>query len=511
MVITQAPKMEKLRVQEALFLILGQDHKAAVSLDRDRRPAPGRPFRRGNYVAADDEPGDYDDQLDYDEGFYEAEEGDNVYYDGGWADEPHFDAQAAYYEASETEFVDEEFDVDTYDEAYAAYLDARRRFQDLKLSRGFLPIVALADQSGTASGSQSPIPPGRGKGFGGKSKGGKGRGKGKNIVKYQKPGGKSADPRGRAAAVLQCIRCGATGHQAAQCPRPAKHSTPAPTPSSPAKKTHVESMAMAHPPSEQGLVIFEDSRGRPRVDCTMLDPGASAFLMGSGPFRRYIGHLQELGYPVSSIEMQKTHRTFHFGGDHSTLCQWVAKIPMFVNHVFGFVQAFLIKGETPMLMGRPIIEALGIVVNFRQRTMMFEGHPWRPITMGLHGEYLLSLTEDFDLELLGQVPSFDLFLHDQPAATATSSNVLSIDDYYEAEGIFVTTEATIGERPLLLKHWKTFDHALSSAENEVQNQLTRELKALQPRTESCLGSLCWCCSAFSSCRDSWLLHRGFWS
>ena len=130
----------------------------------------------------------------------------------------------------------------------------------------------------------------------------------------------------------------------------------------------------------------------------MLDPGASAFLMGSGPFHRYADHLKSLGYPIETIEMQRTSRTFHFGGDHSTTSHWIAKIPIFVNSVMGFAHAF---SETPMLMGRPIIEELGLIVNFKRRTMMFEGHPWRPITMGKMGEYLLSLTEDSDTELIG--------------------------------------------------------------------------------------------------------------
>ena len=64
---TQAPKLEKLRVQESLYLILGQDHKkAAVSL-HDRRPGSGRLFRRGAYVAEDDDEyheGDYDEGYD---------------------------------------------------------------------------------------------------------------------------------------------------------------------------------------------------------------------------------------------------------------------------------------------------------------------------------------------------------------------------------------------------------------------------------------------------------------
>jgi len=43
--------------------------------------------------------------------------------------------------------------VEAYDEAVAAYLDARKRFSDLKLSRGFLLVVALSDPS---AGNLSP-------------------------------------------------------------------------------------------------------------------------------------------------------------------------------------------------------------------------------------------------------------------------------------------------------------------------------------------------------------------
>ena len=133
-------------------------------------------------------------------------------------------------------------------------------------------------------------------------------------------------------------------------------------------------------PEECGLV-FEDESGGQRVDCTLLDPGASAFLMDSGPFYRYVQHLRDLGYPVDSLKMQRCPRTFHFGGHHSTTSNWIATIPIFVKSAMGFAQALIIKGGTPMLMGRPIIEELGIVVNFQSRMMMFEDRPWRQITM----------------------------------------------------------------------------------------------------------------------------------
>ena len=101
LVVAQAPMLEKLRVQEALYLILGQDHKAATSLDRDRRQGLGRFHRRGNYVAIDEED-IYDPIDDYENVFCEEEDAEEYSqpFDDGWTDEPHFDAQAAYYESS---------------------------------------------------------------------------------------------------------------------------------------------------------------------------------------------------------------------------------------------------------------------------------------------------------------------------------------------------------------------------------------------------------------------------
>ena len=43
-VLSQVPKLEKLRVQEALFVILGPDYKPAVRQDRTQHRFPGKPF-----------------------------------------------------------------------------------------------------------------------------------------------------------------------------------------------------------------------------------------------------------------------------------------------------------------------------------------------------------------------------------------------------------------------------------------------------------------------------------
>ena len=48
-----------------------------------------------------------------------------------------------------------------YEEIYATYLDARRQMANMKASRGFYPVVALADNSSLPSSptSQGPRPP----------------------------------------------------------------------------------------------------------------------------------------------------------------------------------------------------------------------------------------------------------------------------------------------------------------------------------------------------------------
>jgi len=54
-----------------------------------------------------------------------------------------FDQDAVYYQEGEVDATPQDYDVEAYDTAYAAYQDARKRFTDLKLARGYLPVVAL--------------------------------------------------------------------------------------------------------------------------------------------------------------------------------------------------------------------------------------------------------------------------------------------------------------------------------------------------------------------------------
>ena len=371
----RAPQLEKTKVIEALYLVLGQDHRSAPSAP-DRRGF-GKGYKGRGYVAYDDAYAADAEAAAYDESYEDASEwADEAYWEweqpegetDDWQHQDDFDANAAYWQHdAEQDFSEApNEDVEAYDDAYAAYLDARKRFSDLKLSRGFLPIVALNE----APGNLAPgVLPGPGPSPGGSYKGKKGKKGGSpkgNSPKGGKPGStyrftkapmKPADPKGRAQAALRCVRCGQYGHQAASCPVPSSSK-------SPNKRPATESVAQM----ESAHVTFMDSCGHERHDVTMLDPGASAFLSGFGPARRYVNYLASLGYPVQQIQFHRCRHKFHFGGDGESWSHWTMKLPMHVDGRHGFAQVFLLKGETPLLCGRPIIEALGITMDFPNRS-----------------------------------------------------------------------------------------------------------------------------------------------
>ena len=238
-------------------------------------------------------------------------------------------------------------------------------------------------------------------------------------------------------------------------------------------------MAMTPQAEESALLIFQDATGAERPECVMLDSGASAFLSGYGPFRRFLDHLRSLDFPIDKIKMSKGRRRFQFGGDASLWSDWSAHVPTFVDGKYGTIELFLLPGNTPMLCGRPIIEALGMTMDFAQRRLRIGSSPWMPATLGRQGEYLWSLTNEHDnVHYHPEKPEFVLRTNDQGVE---QNDGFLLKDFMAEEHGFTTFEKTDeplhspSTRPLRKHELKTMDTQLATQLNDLSAYVTKEL------------------------------------
>ena len=315
---TVGSAMEEVKIEEAMFLLFGQDYRRA-------QKEPSRGFRgkgaarwsgrksHAAYAAAD-EPS-YEEDFDYDfEETYAADEHEVPDYDFSnddpgtpWETEDLYWQEdgwdeSAYFEQGEDAAHDEE-----YEEVYATYLDARRRFADLKAARGFWPVYAVPPSSSSPTTSSTPTyVSSKGKPTKGKGKGGKSKGKGGQRPFYQKG---SATQRASSASV--CLRCGQTGHYSDACPNPPTSGGS----QSPVKKAKTtESYAY--------MVNNYVDAGKHRAVLGTLDNGASSVLIGHNTLMKNLKLMHESGRDLQHLCFRAVDKTFHFGGDASSRSEW---------------------------------------------------------------------------------------------------------------------------------------------------------------------------------------------
>ena len=97
-----------------------------------------------------------------------------------------------------------------------------------------------------------------------------------------------------------------------------------------------------------------------------------------------------------------------FGGDAMRHAEWTVKLPIYVNGRSGLVECFVVDGSTPMLVGRPILKALKIKVDWENDWYSFDNGPWQPATLGQKGEFLIKFDDGVTADPEGKEVQFDL-------------------------------------------------------------------------------------------------------
>ena len=222
------------------------------------------------------------------------------------------DEDAVYYEDPAEEVVGAEEAVTEFDEVYAAYTDARQRLNQMRVSRGFYPVVAMVPETKDSGGK---------KGYKGK----KGKGKSSKGKSFQ--GGKqspkppSAVARGKAVlgSSEKCLRCGGYGHRAKACPHANKRKAES-------QETEAEILMVGEEdsPSTMEVCMHEDDGTESEPDDTAIwDSGAASVLVSRYHLRKYLKALMMKGFDIHTIKAWQCTKGFKFGNgnqDKTNLC-----------------------------------------------------------------------------------------------------------------------------------------------------------------------------------------------
>ena len=378
-------------VEQAMYYLLGQDYKTRANpMMTGKGGHRAQRWQRHGQGFVAEEDTYFEDEWDFDEvdeeGYYEEFD---EYTEPDYVEEPYSYDEPIFYEMDEAEGAGEADP--QLEEAYAAYLDARRQFANLKAARGYYPVVALAP--GNDGPSQMPMQrPSKGKGKGGSPRR-KGKGKGKG---YRGPPPQKGSAKNRANAFLdqKCLRCGSTEHMTSSCPRSTSSTRTSTTPSSsPSKKHKADGSGLM----VRDLSVDNPGNAPPRLGeqgCYGIqDSGASSVVVGHNILMQYVDYMYGRGAPIEMFRFLATNKTFGFGGDATRRADWSCRLPVWIEGQHGFMECFVVEGNTPLLVGRPLLQAFRVQINYDTKQQSVLGSPWRPIVIGERGEHLIRLDD----------------------------------------------------------------------------------------------------------------------
>eukprot|EP00435_Cladocopium_sp_Y103_P033140 s4100_g8.t1 len=223
----------------------------------------------------------------------------------------------------------------------------RRRTTTLTLTTSWSYTDAIYDVE------ECPVTENKGKSSG---KGGKSSGKGKGKPFGKSPLRKGIQHRGQAALGKSlCLRCGQARHRARDCPAGASDT----------KKRKTENAAVdadVHMVADTELYAADYNHPN---DCAVQDGGAASVLGSAKSICNYIDFMQNHGIDVDNeVDVFACEKGFRYGNSQREVTNLCCLLPTFIGGQKQKILCYVIQGEAPILIGRPLMKKLNIVVDY---------------------------------------------------------------------------------------------------------------------------------------------------
>ena len=117
-----------------------------------------------------------------------------------------------------------------------------------------------------------------------------------------------------------------------------------------------------------------------------IDTSASSVVIGHNPLMNVLVQLPKNGINVNDLQFRPASKIFHFGVDATGLASWSIHPPVTIEGAHGRVQVFIVDGNTPFVVGRPILQHFAVIVDYQKDAITVHQGPWKPALRGHKGD-----------------------------------------------------------------------------------------------------------------------------